>query len=44
MFVCRRWHDIVLGEQQLWGFIKFLSSLPIFPAILTLKTVAVSRA
>ncbi|KAJ7167066.1 hypothetical protein C8R46DRAFT_269979 [Mycena filopes] len=21
MFVCRRWHDIALADQQLWGFI-----------------------
>ncbi|KAJ6564731.1 hypothetical protein B0H19DRAFT_1141815 [Mycena capillaripes] len=22
MYVCRRWHDIALGEQYLWGFIQ----------------------
>ncbi|KAJ7301315.1 hypothetical protein DFH08DRAFT_103868 [Mycena albidolilacea] len=22
MRVCRRWHDIALGEQQLWGYIR----------------------
>ncbi|KAJ7833292.1 hypothetical protein B0H13DRAFT_2212655 [Mycena leptocephala] len=26
MFVCRRWYEIALSEQQLWGFIEISSS------------------